>query len=184
MSHFSANFLHFCGCPSQTFFAESPFMPVYLDLPDGKFLGRSVQHFCGDPFQTSAFEQPFLCARCFLLFTRRLQALMNPFIHFWSFLSQPENYFPDLSCSEIWILRRETQTQHIVFGTSAVSRLRNLPCSKSPFVPDLNLSNFGSKSYFRPFISYLIGLKLTDYQFISNFLSKNFCTIFPRIKVG
>ena len=41
MSQFSDTLLHFCGCPSQTFLAESPFMPDILDLPESKSLGRS-----------------------------------------------------------------------------------------------------------------------------------------------
>ena len=42
MSQFSDTFLHFCGCPSQTSLAESPFMPGILNLPEGKSLGRSL----------------------------------------------------------------------------------------------------------------------------------------------
>ena len=107
---------------------------------------------------------------------------MNPFLHFWSFPFQPWNFFPDPSCPEIWLLRREAQTQPIVFGTSAVFRLRNFPFEKLPFAPDLNLSNYGPKSYFRPFISHLVESMLTDFQPDSKFSTKNFPTTFPQIK--
>ena len=120
----------------------------------------------------------------FLLFTQRFQALINPPTHFWRYLFQSANCSANLSCSEIRISQRETQIQFIVFGTSAVFRLRNFPFGKLPFAPDLNLSNYGPKSYFRPFISYLIGLKLADFQTVSNFSTKNFPTIFPQRKQG
>jgi hypothetical protein len=50
---------------------------------------------------------------------------------------------------------------------------------KLPFAPDLNLSNSDPKSYFRPYISYLVGLNLPDYQDEIKFFSIYFPTFFP-----
>ena len=61
---------------------------------------------------------------------------------------------------------------------SAVARPRNLLESKLPFMPDLKLSIYDPKSYFRSFFLLLDELKLAFKKNNSNNFTKNFSTIF------
>jgi len=70
------------------------------------------------------------------------------------------------------------KSKQIAFGMSAVARPRNLPKSKSPFMPDLKLSIYDLESYFQSFFLLLDVLKLTFKKNNSNYLFKNFSTIF------
>jgi hypothetical protein len=95
-------------------------------------------HFCGEPLQTTGINQPFLCARSLLLRGDSASRLIVC-----SLLGLPlskNDHSSFLRVRKLESILRLFQTQPNRFSTSAMSRPRNLPEDKLPFVPDLELS--------------------------------------------
>ena len=105
--------------------------------------------------------------------------LINPFCAILGFPSQSRNFFPNPSCMELCSFPKKfPNSSPSFFDISAVSCLRDFPKSRSPFVPDLKLSIYIPKSYFRSFFLLLDVLKLLYKKIYSYYFHRNFSTIF------